>query len=226
MQVLTDAQWAKFEAAIAAANIRGARPRTEDRRTQGSPLGTNSQSSSSCLAPQHRADRASAEQGSGRVVHPPLRLGGKDQRLYVERNKPAQVADREADPQQRQRPHDTLRSANVGVDGRYRVRGADEQPRAVMAAERQVGQRRARQHLPGNVPAAAMQCTPSAALLQTRPSSSQRRPSQKPGEILWNTRPFASRAPSSTSNTRMCCTDAVSECRPSAAYSSLSSGDK
>jgi transposase len=33
MQVLTDAQWAKFEAAIAAANIRGARPRTEDRRT-------------------------------------------------------------------------------------------------------------------------------------------------------------------------------------------------
>src|SRR4051794_19654289 len=33
MQVLTDAQWAKFEAAIAAANIRGARPRREDRRT-------------------------------------------------------------------------------------------------------------------------------------------------------------------------------------------------
>ena len=33
MQVLTDAQWAKFEAAIAAAGIRGARPRTEDRRT-------------------------------------------------------------------------------------------------------------------------------------------------------------------------------------------------
>jgi transposase len=33
MQVLTDAQWSKFEAAIAAANIRGARPRTEDRRT-------------------------------------------------------------------------------------------------------------------------------------------------------------------------------------------------
>ncbi len=33
MQVLTDAQWAKFEAAIAAAEIRGARPRTEDRRT-------------------------------------------------------------------------------------------------------------------------------------------------------------------------------------------------
>jgi hypothetical protein len=33
MQVLTDAQWAKFEAAIAAANIRGARPRTEERRT-------------------------------------------------------------------------------------------------------------------------------------------------------------------------------------------------
>ena len=33
MQVLTDAQWGKFEAAIAAANIRGARPRTEERRT-------------------------------------------------------------------------------------------------------------------------------------------------------------------------------------------------
>jgi len=33
MHVLTDAQWAKFEAAIAAANIRGARPRSEDRRT-------------------------------------------------------------------------------------------------------------------------------------------------------------------------------------------------
>ena len=33
MQVLTDAQWAKFEAAIAAANIRGSRPRKEDRRT-------------------------------------------------------------------------------------------------------------------------------------------------------------------------------------------------
>lgn len=33
MQVLTDAQWAKFEAAIEAANIRGARPRREDRRT-------------------------------------------------------------------------------------------------------------------------------------------------------------------------------------------------
>jgi transposase len=33
MQVLTDAQWAKFEAAIAAAKIRGARPRKEDRRT-------------------------------------------------------------------------------------------------------------------------------------------------------------------------------------------------
>src|SRR5260370_26447267 len=33
MAVLTDAQWAKFEAAIAAANIGGARPRTEDRRT-------------------------------------------------------------------------------------------------------------------------------------------------------------------------------------------------
>src|SRR3954451_12649877 len=32
MQVLTDAQWAKFEAAIAAANIRSARPRREDRR--------------------------------------------------------------------------------------------------------------------------------------------------------------------------------------------------
>ena len=33
MQVLTDAQWAKFEAGIAAAEIRGARPRKEDRRT-------------------------------------------------------------------------------------------------------------------------------------------------------------------------------------------------
>src|SRR3954452_25458826 len=33
MQVLTDAQWAKFEAAIAAGNIRRARPRLEDRRT-------------------------------------------------------------------------------------------------------------------------------------------------------------------------------------------------
>ena len=32
MQVLTNAQWAKFEAAIAV-NIRGARPRKEDRRT-------------------------------------------------------------------------------------------------------------------------------------------------------------------------------------------------
>src|SRR3981189_1276944 len=33
MAVLTDAQWAKFEAAIAAANIRGARGGAEDRRT-------------------------------------------------------------------------------------------------------------------------------------------------------------------------------------------------
>jgi hypothetical protein len=33
MAVLTDAQWAKFEASIAAANIRSARPRSEDRRT-------------------------------------------------------------------------------------------------------------------------------------------------------------------------------------------------
>jgi transposase len=33
MQVLTDAQWAKFEAAIAAAGLRGARPRKEERRT-------------------------------------------------------------------------------------------------------------------------------------------------------------------------------------------------
>jgi transposase len=33
MQVVTNAQWAKFEAAIAAATIRGARPRVEDRRT-------------------------------------------------------------------------------------------------------------------------------------------------------------------------------------------------
>src|ERR1700733_14885769 len=33
MQVLTEAQWAKFEAAIAAVKLRGARPRKEDRRT-------------------------------------------------------------------------------------------------------------------------------------------------------------------------------------------------
>ena len=33
MQVLTDAQWAKFEAAIVAVKLRGARPRKEDRRT-------------------------------------------------------------------------------------------------------------------------------------------------------------------------------------------------
>src|SRR3954471_10573248 len=33
MQVLTDTQWAKFEAAIAAIKLRGARPRKEDRRT-------------------------------------------------------------------------------------------------------------------------------------------------------------------------------------------------
>jgi transposase len=33
MQVLTDAQWAKFEAAIAAVELRGARPRKEERRT-------------------------------------------------------------------------------------------------------------------------------------------------------------------------------------------------
>ena len=33
MQVLTDAQWAKFEVAIAAVGIRGARPRKDDRRT-------------------------------------------------------------------------------------------------------------------------------------------------------------------------------------------------
>ena len=33
MQVLTDAPWAKFEAAIVATKIRGARPRKEDRRT-------------------------------------------------------------------------------------------------------------------------------------------------------------------------------------------------
>ena len=33
MQVLTDAQWAKFAAAIAAVQIRGARPRLEDWRT-------------------------------------------------------------------------------------------------------------------------------------------------------------------------------------------------
>ena len=33
MQVLTDAQWAKFEAAIAAAGLRGAKPRKNDRQT-------------------------------------------------------------------------------------------------------------------------------------------------------------------------------------------------
>jgi transposase len=33
MQVLTDAQWAKFEAAIVAVQLRGARPRKEDGRT-------------------------------------------------------------------------------------------------------------------------------------------------------------------------------------------------
>jgi len=33
MQVLTDAQWAKFEAAIAAIKLRWARPRKEERRT-------------------------------------------------------------------------------------------------------------------------------------------------------------------------------------------------
>lgn len=33
MQVLTDTQWVKFEAAIAAVNIRGARPRVAERRT-------------------------------------------------------------------------------------------------------------------------------------------------------------------------------------------------
>ena len=33
MQVLTDAQWEKFEAAIAAARLRGARPRKDDRQT-------------------------------------------------------------------------------------------------------------------------------------------------------------------------------------------------
>jgi Putative transposase of IS4/5 family (DUF4096) len=33
MPVLTDAQWAKFEAAIAAVKLCGARPRKEDRRT-------------------------------------------------------------------------------------------------------------------------------------------------------------------------------------------------
>jgi len=33
MQVLTDAQWAKFEAAIAAVKLRRTRPRKEDRRT-------------------------------------------------------------------------------------------------------------------------------------------------------------------------------------------------
>ncbi len=32
MQVFTDAQWARFEAAIAAARLRKARPRKEDRR--------------------------------------------------------------------------------------------------------------------------------------------------------------------------------------------------
>jgi transposase len=32
MQGLTDAQWARFEAAIAAVKLRGARPRKEDRR--------------------------------------------------------------------------------------------------------------------------------------------------------------------------------------------------
>ena len=32
MQMLTDVQWAKFEAAIAAVKLRGARPRKEDRR--------------------------------------------------------------------------------------------------------------------------------------------------------------------------------------------------
>ena len=31
--MLNDAQWAKFEAAIAAVKLRGARPRKEDRRT-------------------------------------------------------------------------------------------------------------------------------------------------------------------------------------------------
>ena len=33
MQVLSDAQWARFEAAIAAVKLRKARPRKEDRRT-------------------------------------------------------------------------------------------------------------------------------------------------------------------------------------------------
>src|SRR5947209_19975769 len=33
LPVLTDAQWAKFEAAIEAVKIRGARPRKDDRRT-------------------------------------------------------------------------------------------------------------------------------------------------------------------------------------------------
>jgi transposase len=33
MRVLTDEEWAVFEAAIAAAGIRGAKPRKEDRRT-------------------------------------------------------------------------------------------------------------------------------------------------------------------------------------------------
>lgn len=33
MHALTDVQWAKFEAAIAAVGTRGARPRTEERRT-------------------------------------------------------------------------------------------------------------------------------------------------------------------------------------------------
>ncbi len=33
MQVLSDAQWAKFEAAMAAVGLRKARPRKEDRRT-------------------------------------------------------------------------------------------------------------------------------------------------------------------------------------------------
>lgn len=33
MQVLTEAQWAKFADAIAAADIRGSRPRKEERRT-------------------------------------------------------------------------------------------------------------------------------------------------------------------------------------------------
>jgi hypothetical protein len=33
MQVLSDAQWARFEAAIAAVGMRGTRPRKDDRRT-------------------------------------------------------------------------------------------------------------------------------------------------------------------------------------------------